>query len=116
MTPRDETAAQAAESPPAPAGTARLEAVVRGHVQGVGFRYFVQGRAGQLGLTGWVANEADGAVRLVAEGPRFDLDRLANDLRVGPSGAHVEAVSLRWSAATGGFDRFAVRAGGHSGD
>ena len=39
----------------------RLEAVVRGRVQGVGFRYWVVRRSKDLGLTGWVANELDGS-------------------------------------------------------
>ena len=42
---------------------ARLEAVVRGRVQGVGFRYLVLDFASEIGLTGWVANERDGSLR-----------------------------------------------------
>ena len=48
----------------------RLHAVVRGDVQGVGFRYYVQRKARQLGLPGWVRNNEDGSVELVAEGAR----------------------------------------------
>ena len=54
--------------------TQRLEATVRGYVQGVGFRWFVVRRATQLGLTGWTANEHDGTVRVVAEGSAHALD------------------------------------------
>ena len=57
----------------------RLEATVRGRVQGVGFRYFVVRRALELGLVGWVANGADGSVRCVAEGPSAALDALEVD-------------------------------------
>ena len=47
----------------------RLVATVRGMVQGVGFRWFVQREAARLGLDGWVANQVDGSVEVVAEGP-----------------------------------------------
>ena len=58
----------------------RLEATARGRVQGVGFRYFVLRRGMELGLTGWVANESDGSVRCVAEGPRSDLEALLESM------------------------------------
>lgn len=96
--------------------TERLEAVVRGRVQGVGFRWFVVREAELLGLSGWVRNEADGSVRLAAEGERIDLDRLAERLSVGPSGADVADVGLQWSTALGSEKGFIVRSGGHSGD
>ncbi len=97
-------------------GSARLEAVVRGRVQGVGFRYFVLREATRLGLGGWVANEADGTVRCVAEGPRPALEELLTAMRDGPRGAVVGSVSEDWLPATGGFDRFGVRSAGHRGD
>ena len=94
----------------------RLEAIVRGRVQGVGFRWFVTREAERLGLDGWVANRPDGSVSVVAEGDRVDLDRLAERLTVGPDGAHVADVSLVWSEATGVATGFTVRSGGHRGD
>lgn len=103
--------------PPPPADPiARLEATVRGRVQGVGFRYFVVRRALELGLTGWVANLPDGAVRCVAEGPPDALARLDDTLRNGPPGSFVEAVEAVRMPATGRFERFSVRSGAHSGD
>jgi acylphosphatase len=95
---------------------ARLEATVRGHVQGVGFRYFVRRRANQIGVTGWVANEPDGSVRCVAEGPASALDHLLALLHSGPPGSHVADVQAVRGEATGRFDGFGVRATGHSGD
>jgi len=95
---------------------ARLEAIVRGRVQGVGFRWFVVRIADGLDLQGWVANERDGSVRCVAEGPRPALEGLLEALRDGPAGARVDAVDEAWTAATNGFDRFAVRSSAHSGD
>lgn len=94
----------------------RLEATVRGRVQGVGFRYFVRRRASTLGLVGWVANQADGRVRCVAEGPAAALDELEAALRAGPPGSFVERVDAVRTAATGRFDAFVVRSGAHSGD
>ena len=99
-----------------PASPARLEAIVRGRVQGVGYRYFVLERANALGLTGWVANEADRSVRCVAEGPRSALETLAADLAHGPLGAFVDTVDATWVIPSGAFTRFEVRSGSHSGD
>jgi acylphosphatase len=101
---------------PGPASVGRLEATVRGRVQGVGFRYFVVRRAVELGLVGWVANSADGSVRCVAEGTPPALDALEADLRRGPVGAIVDGVDAVRMTGTGRFDRFAVRSGAHSGD
>lgn len=101
---------------PAPAAALRLDAVVRGRVQGVGFRYLVLRRATALGLVGWVANQADSSVRCVAEGPPAALDALEAALHHGPTGAIVETVQAVRMPATGTFGRFEVRSGGHSGD
>jgi acylphosphatase len=95
---------------------ARLEAVVHGRVQGVGFRVFVLRLARDLGLVGWVSNEGSGRVRCVAEGPRPGLERLLAALRDGPPGAAVDHVEVDWFAATREFDRFDVRSGWHGGD
>jgi acylphosphatase len=84
----------------------RLHAVVRGDVQGVGFRYFVQRRAQQLGLNGWVRNNDDGTVELVAEGKREELEQLKRALQEGPRMARVDRVDTRWSAATGNLRGF----------
>ncbi|HSW41643.1 MAG TPA: acylphosphatase [Patescibacteria group bacterium] len=94
----------------------RLDATVIGGVQGVGFRWFVRDAAQRLGVRGWVANEADGSVRCVAEGPRTSLEALLRALAVGPLGAHVERVVPRWGAAGGALGRFEIRSGGHPGD
>jgi acylphosphatase len=94
----------------------RLEAVVRGRVQGVGFRYWVVRRASGLGLSGWVANELDGTVRCVAEGNAGALDELEELLRTGPAGAIVETVQAVRMPATQAFSGFGVRSAGHRGD
>jgi acylphosphatase len=94
----------------------RLEARVLGRVQGVGFRFFVLRLADELDLTGWVANEPDGSVRVVAEGPRAALEALRDRLEVGPPAARVERVVARFGPATGEFAGFGVRYLGHGGD
>lgn len=87
----------------------RLHAVVRGIVQGVNFRYYTQERAHRLGLTGWVRNLADGAVEVVAEGPRPTLGQLLDFLRRGPPAASVTEVREEWQAPTGEFKQFQIR-------
>ncbi len=94
----------------------RLEATVQGRVQGVGFRYFVLRYALDLELGGWVANELDGSVRCVAEGPRAALDALLEGLEGGPAGARVERVLTRWGPASGALTSFEIRSRGHRGD
>ena len=95
---------------------ARLDALVSGWVQGVGFRVFVARRATALGLAGWVRNEPDGRVRVVAEGPRPILETLLASLEAGPAGASVTAVSAAWSGGLGTFERFEIRSGSTPGD
>ena len=87
----------------------RLKAVVRGEVQGVGFRWAVQRQAGQLGLTGYAENLPDGSVRVEAEGEPGHLDELERFLHQGPRGAEVQAVDAERVPATGEFHRFEAR-------
>ncbi len=95
---------------------ARIEAVVRGRVQGVGFRYFVWRQAMDMGLDGWVANAMDGSVECRAEGDRRTLEELLTVLQEGPPGAVVERVDVTWGDATGELRPFTVRSGAHRGD
>jgi acylphosphatase len=87
----------------------RLTAVVRGEVQGVGFRWSVQREAGRLGLTGYAENLADGSVRVEAEGDPGRLDELEAFLRQGPRWAEVGAVEAKRTPATGEFRGFGTR-------
>ena len=88
---------------------ARLKAVVRGEVQGVGFRWSVQRKAGELGLTGYAENLPDGSVRVEAEGDPDRLDQLEAFLHQGPRWAEVRAVDAERTPATGEFHRFEAR-------
>ena len=83
--------------------------MVQGDVQGVGFRYFVQRRAEEMGLAGWVRNRPDGSVEVLAEGSRAALARLLEMLGRGPGAAAVDRVDAEWGEETG-IKGFAVRA------
>ncbi|MDT0633048.1 acylphosphatase [Rubrivirga litoralis] len=95
-------------APPVSADAERLTATVRGRVQGVGFRRYVRKWARKLDLVGWVRNEPDGTVRLVAEGGADGLDRLVRLIWGGPPPAVVEDVDAERGGAEGGFDAFTV--------
>lgn len=70
------------EAPDAGMSDIRLNAWVRGRVQGVGFRWWTRSRALELGLVGSASNLADGRVEVVAEGPREACEKLLALLRV----------------------------------
>lgn len=85
----------------------RLQAVVHGRVQGVGFREFVRHEAVTRGLCGYVRNGDDGrSVEVVAEGGEASLADLLAALHAGPRFARVERVDSALSDASGGFSRF----------
>ncbi|MES1262430.1 MAG: acylphosphatase [Acidobacteriota bacterium] len=77
--------------------TARLW-FISGHVQGVGFRWFVEKHAVELGLKGWVRNEDDGRVQVYAVGPKDRLNQLAGLLHQGPRMATVRGVEEQEAA------------------
>src|ERR1051326_2575888 len=68
--------------------------VVRGRVQGVGFRWFVEREAHMLGIAGWVRNNHDGSVEVLAQGTRDQLSGLHSRFREGPRAARVDAVEV----------------------
>ena len=67
-----------------------LHFLVKGRVQGVGFRWFVHREASELELRGWVRNTEDGDVEVVASGSAEDLGELRDSLRRGPRGSRVD--------------------------
>ncbi|HTP06934.1 MAG TPA: acylphosphatase [Anaerolineae bacterium] len=89
----------------------RLHAIVFGRVQGVSFRFYTRDTAADLGLTGWVANQYDGSVEVVAEGPRVALDQLLEYLHHGPSMARVDQVQYDFRPATREFNHFTIELG-----
>ena len=83
--------------------------LVRGRVQGVGFRWFVEREAHMLQVAGWVRNNADGTVEVLAQGTREQLAGLHSRLREGPRAARVDQVEVSDAESTPGITSFQVR-------
>ena len=88
----------------------RAKIIVKGVVQGVGFRAFVKRKAESLGLTGWVRNLPDGeSVEAVVEGPKDKIAELVKHMLIGPPAADVVSAEVRFEKATGEFKEFIIR-------
>jgi acylphosphatase len=83
--------------------------LVRGRVQGVGFRWFVERAAHVLHIAGWVRNNHDGSVEVLAMGTSAQLDDLRSRLHVGPRAARVDGVLESEAEPDSGLDSFKVR-------
>ncbi|MBE3000084.1 acylphosphatase [Nocardiopsis sp. HNM0947] len=92
-----------------PDADVRLTAWVRGHVQGVGFRWWARARALEEGLVGAATNLSDGRVEVVAEGHRDACERLLGHLRGGRTPGRVDSVVERWARPGGTFTGFVER-------
>jgi acylphosphatase len=79
---------------------------IEGSVQGVGFRYWTERVASELGLGGWVRNRRDGSVEALFCGPREDVALMLARCRDGPRGARVTSVKIveEGGAAPDGFE------------
>ena len=86
-----------------------LYAVVVGQVQGVGFRYFVVQKAHGLDLHGFVRNDQNGDVEVVAQGTRASLEQLLVVLQQGPLAAEVQAIHTTWRETTEHISGFHIR-------
>jgi acylphosphatase len=84
--------------------------IVRGRVQGVGFRESLRREAERLGVAGWVRNRHDGTVEAVVHGWSEDVAKILNWAQRGPPGAHVTATHV--NEASGEFDTFEHRPSG----
>ena len=87
----------------------RVHIWVRGRVQGVGFRAFVQQSAMVMGLKGWVRNVGWDQVETIAEGDKSVLEQFVGAVRTGPRASQVEDARVEWEPATGEFESFQVR-------
>ena len=82
--------------------------LVRGRVQGVGFRWFVEREAHILGIAGWVRNRSDGTVEVLAMGTRDQLSGLRTRLREGPRAARVDDVEESDAEPVKGLNAFRI--------
>ena len=82
--------------------------IIKGSVQGVGYRWWAQGEARRLGLDGWVRNRHDGTVELVAAGPGAAVEEMVEACWGGPPAAAVHVVQ-RLAAEDDGLGRFEER-------
>jgi acylphosphatase len=73
--------------------------LIRGRVQGVGYRYFVQRAALNAGLEGWVRNRRDGSVEALLSGPSERVRQVVDACRRGPPASRVDAVDEREGAS-----------------
>ncbi|MGM0608032.1 MAG: acylphosphatase [Candidatus Muiribacteriota bacterium] len=85
-----------------------LKAIVKGRVQGVGYRYFTLNKAKELGLSGFVRNLPDKTVEVVAEGESHLLKLLVESLKRGPFSAKVEKLDLKYYNYSGKYNEFKI--------
>jgi acylphosphatase len=83
--------------------------LVRGRVQGVGFRWFVEREAFLLQIAGWVRNNSDGTVEVLAQGTRDQLAGLHSRLREGPRAARIDEVEVSEAQPVAGLTSFQIR-------
>ena len=83
--------------------------IIRGRVQGVGYRWFAQHAALVEGIQGWVTNREDGAVEVAAEGDRESLQRFEHKLRHGPPAGRVDDVQIEPDVPAGRTTGFVIR-------
>jgi acylphosphatase len=86
----------------------RVHVIVSGRVQGVAYRYFVERRAAEIPVTGWVRNLRDGRVEIMAEGEKADLESLLGFLRQGPRMANVDDLDILWEDYRGEYKDFRI--------
>jgi acylphosphatase len=77
-----------------------MHVLVRGLVQGVGFRFFVYQYGLNLNLRGWVRNRYNGQVEVMAEGRKDILEAFLEKIKEGPQMAHVDGVDVEWYTPT----------------
>ncbi len=82
--------------------------IVKGLVQGVGFRYFVYRKATALGLRGVVRNLINGDVEVEVEGERSPIEELIKDLKIGPRAAIVNDLRIEWRNSSGTLNGFTI--------
>ncbi len=87
----------------------RAAMVVKGFVQGVGFRYFIYREATDIGVTGFVRNLWSGDVEIVAEGEEWQIEELHRKAKEGPMRSNVKSVTVIKEKANNEFTKFEIR-------
>jgi len=82
--------------------------IVKGLVQGVGFRWFVQREAQELGLTGFVRNLYNGNVEVEVEGERGLIEELIKKIRIGNRSSRVTDLEIDWLKCNHKYDSFTI--------
>ncbi len=85
-----------------------LHGIVRGRVQGVGYRLFAREAANRHGVTGWVRNLPDGHVEVYAEGGEIALMEFLTELHRGPVMGHVADIEVDWRHANPSHKTFDI--------
>lgn len=86
----------------------QFEIKITGRVQGVGFRYFVQRRAAEFNIVGWVKNERNGSVLVMVQGDEKDVETFLEHLEIGPSMARVVKIEKSKLPGLEGFTDFRI--------
>jgi acylphosphatase len=82
--------------------------IVRGVVQGVGFRYYVTSHATKLGVRGYVRNLPDGNVEVEAHGQRSLVEEFISVVKIGPLSAHITDVAIEWKKTDNRYEYFEI--------
>jgi len=82
--------------------------IVKGLVQGIGFRWFVEREAKELGLVGYVKNLFNGDVEVEVEGERGLIEELIKKLKVGNRMSHVTNVQVSWQEHENKYNNFRI--------
>ena len=88
---------------------ARAHVWVKGLVQNVGFRAYVESVAWQVGVTGWVRNVGYDTVEAVAAGERTKVEQFIEMMKEGPRSSRVNEARVEWEESTGEFREFGVK-------
>lgn len=89
--------------------TKQIILIIHGRVQGIFFRDSTRRKARKLGLTGWVSNESNGTVKVMAQGEEEKLEELIKWCYNGPMLARVDKIDIEWYETTGQFEKFEIK-------
>lgn len=90
-------------------GVKRFLIRVQGRVQGVGFRFYTQDLAANLGLSGWVENIDGGAVEIEVQGATNDIDSFIESVKIGPTLAYVKSIDITEIPVITNEDEFIIK-------